>query len=652
MQQYPSARENADTVAAPSGRPLRHSSFGALKSSTGSNTSSAKAARRATDLNLSGANDASKATRRSTDLAALSLEDSNSSLDAGNVTMDAAFFREVVGRTVQSFSPTESAYQLHNEYPPDKMETWNNVFPEGLHLFSGNLANGAHMKETSDMHNALNALVKRMVEHDQPLQNWCIDSIQAWYRAHYLWTSRRVQVFRSYIIPIWKARFVLPTVFVQALDILEKHQLRIATKVEQLRPEDGLAAVTRLYDTWTDYVEHSHITMMLFTDVAYVLMQSYFSFEELCKLSESTQAVQKMTANSGIAGAVVNYAGADTMRNVVMPRELGRLAAEVAWENVIVKGHRSYRAHVAIHIEAIEFNDARLLRASDDFNDEPRDEQGVLLSQDPANSMYILPESLCRPIYQPEWEIHSFQHLNENVWALANHAHRIEARLMREALQGIASRGETLPWIVDVIKLFWKEHRGWISSRFEVFQTYTLPLLEQRFRFPSAFLEAWADIMKQVQNISVLVDDLSPGDAVWHLYDLHDAWAVYDDTVTRNLRLQEPVAMILFHSYFSKAEGDKIVKEETRRMSANSRGLDAIIYHASSTISVAKSLPSTCSLELEYRRKSYEDNVATPLQSLKMGRNPKIQKAPESSTIGFARTLFSAMGAGLVKEIQ
>lgn len=51
--------------------------------------------------------------------------------------------------------------------------------------------------------------------------------------------------------------------------------------------------------------------------------------------------------------------------------------------------------------------------------------------------------------------------------------------------------------------------------------------------------------------------------------------------------------MILFHSYFSKAEGDKIVKEDTRRMSANSRGLDAITYHASSTISVAKSLPST-----------------------------------------------------------
>ena len=339
---------------------------------------------------------------------------------------------------------------------------------------------------------------------------------------------------------------------------------------------------------------------MIFNDIAYVLMHSYFSFEEFAKLHTSTQAIQKMTANSGIAGAVMNYAGADTLRNVVMPRELGKVAAEVAWEKVLAKGHRSYLARVAIHVEAIEFDDPRILRASDNFDDNPHLEQGVLLSQDPTNSMYILPESLFRPIHQAEWEVHSPQHLNENVWALANHAHRTETKLMREALQGIASRGETLPWIVDAIKLFWKEHVSWIFSRFEVFQTYTLPLLEQRFRYPSAFLEAWADIMKQVENISILVDDLSPGDAVWNLYDIHDAWAVYDEVTHRNLRLQEPVAMILFHSYFSKAEGDKIAKEEVRRMAANSRGLDAIIFHVSSALSVAKALPSTSSLELEY----------------------------------------------------
>jgi len=654
MPQYPSTKEIATKAAAPSGR--RQSSFGALKSkSTLYNASSAREARRASDLYacMSRANVASKATPRSTDLAALSLEDSNSSLDAGNVTMDAEFFREVVGRTVQSFSPTAPAHQLHDEYPPDKMETWNKVFPEGLHLFTGNLTNRAQMKETADMHNALKALVKRMVEHDQPLHKWCIDSIQTWYRAHHLWTSRRVQVFRSYVMPVWKTRFVLPTVFVQGLDILEKHQLRVATKAEQLRPEDGLEAVTRLYDMWTDYSEHEKIAMMLFTDVAYVLMQSYFSFEESVKLHESIQAVQKMMANSNIAGAFTNYAGADYTRNIVMPRELGKFGAEVAWEKVIAKNHRSYLSRVAIHVEAIEFNDARLLRASDELDNDSEVQQGTLLSQNPANSMYTLPESLFRPIYQAEWEVFSPQHLHENVWALANHAHRTEIRLMREALQGIASRGETLSWIVDAIKLVWKEHRGWISSRFEVFQNYTLPLLEQRFRYPSAFLEAWAEIMKQIENLSVLVDDLSPGDAVWHLYDLHDAWAVYDDTVTRNLRLQEPVAMILFHAYFSKAEGDKIVKEETRRISSNSRGLDAIIFHASSTIPIEKALPSTSSLELEYRRKSYEDHVATPLQSLKMGRNPEIRKAIEkNSTIGFARTLFSAMGAGLVKEMQ
>ena len=193
--QYSSVRDVAASQAP--GRPIRHSSLSAVGSLKSDTNTSAKAARRATDLDvLSGTNGASKAIRRSTDLT-LDLDDSSSSLDAGNATMDAAFFRVIVGRTVQSFSPTDPAHQLHDEYPPDKMGSWNEVFPEGLHLFSGNLANSAHMKEAADMHNALNALAKRMVENHQPLQQWRIDSVQAWCRAHHLWTSRRVQIGRA-----------------------------------------------------------------------------------------------------------------------------------------------------------------------------------------------------------------------------------------------------------------------------------------------------------------------------------------------------------------------------------------------------------------------------------------------------------------------
>mmetsp|Transcript_22758 Transcript_22758/g.65589 ORF Transcript_22758/g.65589 Transcript_22758/m.65589 type:complete len:629 (+) Transcript_22758:199-2085(+) len=592
------------------------------------------------------------ATRRATDLTAMD-DDSISSPNA-NASMDAAFFREVVGRTLQSFSPTDPAYQLHDEYPPDKMASWNKVFPEGLHLYSGNLANRAHLKEATDMHNALGAVVKRMVEQKQPLHQWCIDSIQAWYWAHRLWTSRRVQVFRSYFLPVLKSRFVVPTVFVQSLDILEEQQVRIASMVALLRPEDGLAAASRLYDAWTEYVEYSQISMMLYTDVGYILLMSYFSIEEAQTLQKSNQIYQKMATNSFIVGAIVDYAGIDVCRDVVLPTELGKVAAEVAWNGVISKAYKVYLAQVAVYLEVLEFHDARLLRAYEDMGWDPH-EEGVLLSQDPADPSYLLPENPYRPFHLAEWEVYSPQHLHENTWALANNAHRVEARMMGEALQGIASRGETLPWIVAAIKSFWKEHGGWVVSRFDVFQNYSLPLLEKRLRYPASFLQAWAAIIKQMENISVLVNDMSPGDAIWTLYDLHDAWAIYEETVTRNLRLQEPVAMILFHAYFSRAEGDKIVKEELRRMSSNSRCLDAMIYHSSSGGDVtiaAKALPSTCSLELEYRRKSYEDNVAAPMRSLKLGRQPRKQKTTENTTIGFARTLFSAMGAGLTKELE
>ena len=189
--------------------------------------------------------------------------------------------------------------------------------------------------------------------------------------------------------------------------------------------------------------------------------------------------------------------------------------------------------------------------------------------------------------------------------------------------------------------------------RFDVIQEYTLPLLQKRYRYPQAFLEAWDEIMKQVNNISVLVNDLSPGDPVWRWYDLYDAFDVYEDVVTRNLFLQEPVAVLLFHAFFSKAEGDKIVKEELRRVSSHSRGLDAVIYYSSlegDVAAAAKAMPWMFSLEIEYRRRSYEGNVVNIFKSLQKRERPKIHQTAEK-TIGFARSLFSAMGADLTKEL-
>lgn len=183
-----------------------------------------------------------------------------------------------------------------------------------------------------------------------------------------------------------------------------------------------------------------------------------------------------------------------------------------------------------------------------------------------------------------------------------------------------------------------------MSSRFHVFQTYSLPLIQTRLRYPQAFLDAWDKIMRQVRNVSVLVNDLSSScTKACHLYDLHDALVVYENTVAMNLRLQEPVAMVLFHAYFSKTEGDKVVKEEFRRMD-NNRCLDAILYHHN-VAKATRSLPWLSSLELEYRRSRYGDNVVDLFRSLQIDKPPPIQ------TVGVARKLFSAVSVGLLKEL-
>ena len=151
--------------------------------------------------------------------------------------------------------------------------------------------------------------------------------------------------------------------------------------------------------------------------------------------------------------------------------------------------------------------------------------------------------------------------------------------------------------------------------------------------------------MRQVRNVSVLINDLSSSGAKpYHLYDLHDALVVYEATVVMNLRLQEPVAMVLFHAYFSKTEGDKIVKEEFRRM-GNNRCLDAILYYHN-VVKATRTFPWLSSLELEYRRSRYNDHVVKLYQSLQMDKTPPVQ------TISVASKLFSAMSVGLLKELD
>ena len=584
--------------------------------------------------------------RRSTDLTVTSGDFNSSSSSSFGIKrneLDINLFREVVGRTVQLFNPTDPTWQISDEHVPVKMGSWNDVFPEGLHYFSGNIANMAQVKETVDMHEALGRVVERMLaDEEDTLPPWAVDSIETWYKNHHMWTSRRMQVIRSYTMPIWKTRFVVPTVFIQALDVLEDYQFELSSMTKCLRQgEDGdLSTLRDLFDLWTEYVEHTETAMMLFTDVAYVLMQSYFSFEEYLVLQRASQVIQKVADNPGSIGAVTNYAGADLCQQL-STRELGQVAPDIPWEEVLANAHRSYLDEISVHLDALKTNDGYECMTTDYSTKffTP------VLSKDPANPMYLLQTNSYNPIHLEEWESHAPNHLSENSWALANRAHREEAKLMRNAFQDISSRSDVRSWIISTAKSLWKEHEGWVSSRFHVFQNYSLPLLQTRLRYPNAFVAAWDEIIRQVRNVSVLINDLSSSGAKpYHLYDLHDALVVYEAPVVMNLRLQEPVAMVLFHAYFSKTEGDKIVKEEFRRM-GNNRCLDAILYYHN-VVKATRTFPWLSSLELEYRRSRYNDHVVKLYQSLQMDKTPPVQ------TISVASKLFSAMSVGLLKELD
>ena len=161
-----------------------------------------------------------------------------------------------------------------------------------------------------------------------PLEQWEIRSLKIWYRAHYLWTSRRFQVTRSYSMPRWEERIVFPVIIKEAQDEFQKDLHRLAYIIDRL--EEGDTIEDQLLDAWDDYADHLELSMKLFTEVGMMLVYSYFSYEEHTAILAESELMMKTIQHTHAIGSVIGFCGVETFRDTIMQREASHVG--LSWD--------------------------------------------------------------------------------------------------------------------------------------------------------------------------------------------------------------------------------------------------------------------------------------------------------------------------------
>uniref|UniRef100_A0A7S4J2C9 Uncharacterized protein n=1 Tax=Odontella aurita TaxID=265563 RepID=A0A7S4J2C9_9STRA len=498
------------------------------------------------------------------------------------------------------------------------------------------LVNDAHLKEARDMLSVLESL------EGIPLSSWMIRSVQSWFRAHYLWTSRRFQVNRSYVVPLWEERFHYPHVVVEAQDEFERDLHAIARIVDGLQEEccvDGDEA--GLHEAWHLYVLHLEAAMVVFTDVGVALYHAYFSYEEHLELMKGLDVVQKISRHTQGLGATIDACGGIAAFQSVC---LGEEGVHFELEGFYRKRYLDYTEHVKIHMIALstggDFDKVRnlikysahvrnvdvhimyalALGGREEVCGLTRQENSCSLSQElvpfnPLDPKYRKNEQFA-PNKLGEWKTRSPLHVEESAWVLVNCAQRAEVREMKEVLQSVAARGEIPAWTVESIKQWWASHREWVETRLDVLRDHTLPALERRLTFPASLVEALEGMRIHIHTVGELVDQLQPGDQVWRLYDLFDAWSAYEALTVESLNLCEPMAIMLFHAYFNQDEVAQIVRMEHQKMSSLCTG--AVVYHVGRE-KAAGAIPLNA-LQLNFRLTEYKNASVVHLRALQSGK--------------------------------
>eukprot|EP00521_Asterionellopsis_glacialis_P006508 CAMPEP_0195281498 /NCGR_PEP_ID=MMETSP0707-20130614/779_1 /TAXON_ID=33640 /ORGANISM="Asterionellopsis glacialis, Strain CCMP134" /LENGTH=663 /DNA_ID=CAMNT_0040340389 /DNA_START=67 /DNA_END=2058 /DNA_ORIENTATION=+ len=241
------------------------------------------------------------------------------------------------------FNPYDPMYQIHAEFPPNKLKEWQEDFVDHTKSSSRYLLNMSLRTEVKDMMRALIKMKKRSLTVDA----WEVSSLQSWFVAHRKWITESCNLALEIIIPLFETRFHYPTVlkdgFSEQINLLNS---TLSDTIMDLKADDTIG---HLVEIWTDYEASVTNFFDLYDRMHFLLVHAYFSRDEIAEHFRLHIAPKGLPG----LGSCIYHVGKDKFRHEVMKREQ---LDDFHWRNGLnfESEYMTYVKEAAEHITALE----------------------------------------------------------------------------------------------------------------------------------------------------------------------------------------------------------------------------------------------------------------------------------------------------------
>jgi hypothetical protein len=566
-------------------------------------------------------------------------------------TMERRFKFRSQGRVLQGGSgsarallnPTDPIHQMDPRFSPDKLELWDDVRPD--HVIENNWAvlNRTHLNEAKRIGKTLSALNRRGITC-----RWECEAFSILWKHHCGWVLKRTESIKTFWIPKWETRFRFPEALKDAIDAYVNHIHRLSISVCQLEVGGSLSI---LLDEWKEYEASFRAFASLHENIGLMIYHAYFSPEEdqiivqevyrqYFHKAEQQKAEQQ---KAGMTATVIYELGEDDFRNHLMPREG---FPPKLWDHYFKMQYQNYKDHVDAHRKALLCGKQHIsssattsmtatpIQSIPHSNENPLDPKYQKHTKFPPNKLNNSVEALHEQIEDSPYSI-----------CLATYQKEIED--MKEALIAIQNRKCNLKeWEICSLRRWFASHLAFATQHYHSIRRMQIPVLESRIKIPPMFKEVMDNYIRELHDISELVDSVQVGDTV---NELVDSWSIYYQKWLFAKKSIGSLYTMLYHAYFSREERREYFYKVT-----HNGGMDqiwgALIHYtgkdSSYELFVGKNRLSQIDWHLSCKPKymDYLNAIVSQIKALKTG-------IPATRTEGpIMSKLYSMLHANLATE--
>mmetsp|Transcript_9949 Transcript_9949/g.15338 ORF Transcript_9949/g.15338 Transcript_9949/m.15338 type:complete len:560 (-) Transcript_9949:202-1881(-) len=447
-----------------------------------------------------------------------------------------------VVQSIAIFNPTDPEYQNDPDFPPDKIDEWDETVPNHMQDNTWCYYNNALLGEISDIISAL-----RSVQSRELLLPSIKKSIQIVLDFHHDWVSQRHQNIKNYHMPHFMSRIKYPQYLLDSMEKLTLHLLEIH---ELVRSFKTFSDIPELLIAMQSYENDVITFIILGENVGLTLQRYYFSVEE-------TTTVVKFNAASDHkdgGGSILYYNGVEKVRENLVTK------SHFAQEEDLQAIYEKYLADFVEHVDAIISGvplhpaDAPLLthtgKSARDLKIDKRTSRRLSNHFNPVDPVYQKDPNF-PPDNLPKWE--DITDCANSFWNLVQEAIKHEIRSMKHALSEVQTRGKVSKWELDFIRECFILHRETVSGVLRIHKSDLLRLMEERCNTPEAVDRMHVGYPYALHSMYEVLMSIKPGDKIDRF---SEKWSTYTEDYIAFCDLQEVMMSSLFRAYYSPEEAN------------------------------------------------------------------------------------------------